>query len=466
MAHYSPLIAAFFSALVLVSAPAHAAKRIQLSHFPPNPGVAPGGGWKFTPGNKWADPPPQRAWVDGVYGDVRRVGAEDVVHLAGKAGELAVTARSLVTVSEAASVIARCLGNPACIAAAGAGAVVVGELYSRYRVRPAAAGGLEADPGASPSDAFVWQCGAAGNKGITPEAACSPLFATVSAGKRIVQNFSCGVPNVDTTGVSCDGTYFEPSYGNVYWSRTASKTVEKVCRGQTQNGYQQVVGFDGKCPAGFHQPITADEAADKLKTAPPPAVSDALKDALREALKGGQTVEADFETSGPAKQIGSPASTTTTNGQGTTTTTTTPEYHYKYEGDTITYETVNVTQTCVGANACSAANATETKTETKPPPKEGDEKDPCSVAPDRAGCAKLGTPGEGEDIKKKDIPVSITPDSGFGADTGTCPAPIQLANGLTVDPFGLFCKYMAGIRFAVIGVAWLIAAFIFLGRIE
>jgi len=35
-----------------------------------------------------------------------------------------------------------------------------------------------------------------------------------------------------------------------------------------------------------------------------------------------------------------------------------------------------------------------------------------------------------------------------------------------VDPFGLVCTYMSGIRFAVIGIAWIMAALIFMGRTD
>lgn len=217
--------------------------------------------------------------------------------------------------------------------------------------------------------------------------------------------------------------------------------------------------IDQKCPTARYTKITTDQAGEKYAAHPGPV--NELLDALRGAVDyGDQEAPAAQDLTGPESQTGTPESSTTTGPEGTTTTTKTPVYNYTYAGDTITYQTTYRTETCTGANSCS------TTTTTPPKPTEQDPEDPCTAAPDRAGCAKLGTPPNPEDLKKKDVPVSITPESGFGAGTGTCPGPIQLLNGATVDPFGLVCTYMSGIRFAIIGVAWLMAALIFLGRVD
>ncbi len=62
--------------------------------------------------------------------------------------------------------------------------------------------------------------------------------------------------------------------------------------------------------------------------------------------------------------------------------------------------------------------------------------------------------------------ASVVPDAGWGASDGACPSSVMTLSIGAVDPFGLICTYMTGIRFAVIGIAWLMAGFIFLGRID
>src|SRR6218665_1028877 len=147
------------AAILLLSVSQHAeAARIKMSQFPPNPGLMPGGGWKFTPGSTFADPPPPRQWVDGVYGGVRAVIASDAITLSGRAGALVVTAAQAVTVAEAAAVVARCLANPVCIAATAAAGAAAAALYDHYRVKPAPGGGLEADDGQAEVDTSMYQC--------------------------------------------------------------------------------------------------------------------------------------------------------------------------------------------------------------------------------------------------------------------------------------------------------------------
>jgi len=97
-------------------------------------------------------------------------------------------------------------------------------------------------------------------------------------------------------------------------------------------------------------------------------------------------------------------------------------------------------------------------------PKEGDPPGLCDLYPDIAACAKLDTP-DAPNLDTIEKPVTVTPDTGWGAENAACPA----ARHITVQgrdipiPFDLFCQYMAGIRPMVIAMAWLSAGFILLG---
>lgn len=86
----------------------------------------------------------------------------------------------------------------------------------------------------------------------------------------------------------------------------------------------------------------------------------------------------------------------------------------------------------------------------------------CDLYPDIAACSKLDTP-DAPDLQKIDKSASITPDSGWGGGSGSCPAPRKLSHSNVEFSFQPVCNFMSGVRPVVIAVAWLAAAFILLG---
>lgn len=100
-------------------------------------------------------------------------------------------------------------------------------------------------------------------------------------------------------------------------------------------------------------------------------------------------------------------------------------------------------------------------------PKPDDKPGLCELYPDILACVKLDQP-EDADLPNSEKPISITPDSGWGADNAACPAPRMLnVQGRQIPiPFDLFCTYMNGMRPIIIAMAWLSAAFILLGARE
>ncbi|GAB1387752.1 hypothetical protein MASR1M59_29000 [Melaminivora sp.] len=100
-------------------------------------------------------------------------------------------------------------------------------------------------------------------------------------------------------------------------------------------------------------------------------------------------------------------------------------------------------------------------------PKPEDPPGLCDLYPDILACVKLDKP-DSPDIPQSQKEINITPDSGWGADGGTCPPPRQImVQGRQIPiPFDLFCTYMDGIRPIIIAMAWLSAAFIILGARE
>lgn len=91
----------------------------------------------------------------------------------------------------------------------------------------------------------------------------------------------------------------------------------------------------------------------------------------------------------------------------------------------------------------------------------------CEQHPEILACADLDTPESGE-LETKEMGGPITPDSGWGASNAACPAAKHIVvQGRDVPiPFDLFCTYMSGIRPIILAMAWLAAAFIFVGGVR
>lgn len=98
---------------------------------------------------------------------------------------------------------------------------------------------------------------------------------------------------------------------------------------------------------------------------------------------------------------------------------------------------------------------------------DAEKQDLCEKHPDIVACQKLDEVKD-VDLESKEKPISITPDSGWGAEDAACPAPrILHVQGREIPiPFDLFCTYMRGIRPIIIAMAWLSAAFILVGARE
>jgi hypothetical protein len=112
----------------------------------------------------------------------------------------------------------------------------------------------------------------------------------------------------------------------------------------------------------------------------------------------------------------------------------------------------------------SAGNpATDPATGSAKPPEE--QKDECLQHPDRVGCKDVGDIPAEADIKTLDKTISITPDTGWGADTAACPA--DLTTTFMKQPiafsFKPVCDAADSFRPVVIALAWITAVLTALG---
>lgn len=98
-------------------------------------------------------------------------------------------------------------------------------------------------------------------------------------------------------------------------------------------------------------------------------------------------------------------------------------------------------------------------------PKPEEQQSLCEKHPDIVACARLGDAPEAKPVPNENKEMTITPDSGWGEGSGSCPAPktVQVHGFQLSMPFDLLCQFATGIRPVVIGLAWLAAAFTFMG---
>ena len=102
-------------------------------------------------------------------------------------------------------------------------------------------------------------------------------------------------------------------------------------------------------------------------------------------------------------------------------------------------------------------------TNDKPKPEE--QQSLCEKHPDIVACAKLGEPGQATPVPNETKTLTISPENGFGPSGGSCPPPrtVEVA-GLTLSmPFDLLCDFATGLKPVIVGLAWLTAAFTFMG---
>lgn len=89
----------------------------------------------------------------------------------------------------------------------------------------------------------------------------------------------------------------------------------------------------------------------------------------------------------------------------------------------------------------------------------------CEQFPNISACAPLGNAPDKEAVQNREINVQVNPESGFGPETGTCPAPrtLNLHAGPISMPYGLVCDLANGIRPLIVAGAFLAAAMMVVG---
>lgn len=419
-----------------LSFPAMAGTQFTLGNAAPVANALPGGGWVVSPNIGGGLPSTSREFGQLLGGTFK---VFDPLEIPGRAGPLPVRVQQAVKLADAAGVVARCLKAPVVCAAIGAG-VAAGSyyFYKKYRVTPDGNGGLSADPGQAQQSYPGYKCLNPSDDTVFKMAPTAQAACQLLVGKSYIQNNSDGTSTqtsytVDScTQYRCDGTRTQVYWWTVSGVPAGSSTVPASWQVRpvaitmcppVVNFYDPAysvaggpTGADGLCPSGSSQPVTEDQAAQKVVAFPPAEGDAVLPAAVKEAIEHGQTVPSTITTTGPQTQTGQPTSTTTTTSGGTSTQTQAPTYNYHYDGDTITYDTT-VNNTTINNDGSTSTSSTTT---TGPSP-DKETKDPCDLHPDRVGCMGMGSPPD-DQVQKATKSLSwSSEDTGLPA---SCPADV------------------------------------------
>jgi hypothetical protein len=428
----------FVIALVLVACfPSHAATVTQ-SHFPPNPGLMPGGGWTWATNSNWADPPPPRQWTNGTYGGVKGVTAVDTWGLSGRAGALTVQRPIFSPLTAVGAAIARCMGNFACAVVSGVAVASLPAAMDRLRVaRDPETGNVMHDPGVLPGTETA-NAYCSSRLGVNPSTGnnCWPASTATSrcSSYAIPANYGQGAD------AHCQDDPGNSRWIVRGWSDTSNSYVNLAFWGYDVATIEapapcpasidplnpaynvpagEPVGIDGRCPTARYNwaPITPDQVGQRLDQYDPGSQQevDRLIDALRDALQRGEQVPGSesLPMTGPGSQTGTPSTTTTTlPGGGTRIETRTPTYTYSYGDTTITY---NTTYTTIIND-----NGEVTTIEEGGAPQE--QSDFCVDNPNVLACLQLGDPPSAPQPPSEQV-ITYEVDA-LGLPAG-CPAPME-----------------------------------------
>lgn len=463
--------AAVLAALVAVSGLSQA-QNVTIAKWPSSPNVLPMG-WEFKSGNNFNDPPPPRAWVNGVYGSVPGAKATDAMTVKGPAGDLSLQVSRTAT--------NRAIGKASALAVRALPTVAVGVALwdiwdENFRVRPDGAGGLVEDPGQDPVDTPSYSCRVGASAPFTGSSVWGACEQALEAEKAKYTDPYYGTNKVWTNQSNCQ-TYVDPLANSGACSRTFNgggagtiminsawqKTSLRQCPAVVDFSnpiYSQPGGPampDGKCPTGrYDRPLSVDAAADRFSASPPADPSAVARD----AIDRGQQIDASpGGISGPASQTGQPTTRTTTNPDGTVRTETkTPTYNFNYGPSSVTWTVTNTT--IINNNG-----QTTTINETPAPATQEDPEDPCTRNPDRIGCAKFGEPPAGE-VPKSEKPITYAPVPFAG---GSCPSSVPwsaFGRSYAFEFTPLCDAASTWVRGVVLLVATVLGAFIFVGGLK
>lgn len=270
----------------------------------------------------------------------------------------------------------------------------------------------------------------------TPEAACT---AAAAEGPWPYQNtVPCGSAYVTNNGTKCNlpvrlvsNTTTCPAVW--YWPQT----LETLCPDKS-------APVNGTCGNGQTRPAEdADWNAARTGKWPDPAIRDLVRNGV--PLPTDQPV---FSPTSRDIPVADPVVDPVTGKRLQDVARITPQPSNPQVAD------VQMVKQEVDANGNPVVNPS-----TGTPVAPTEEKDPCKLNPEASACKPLDEVPD-VDLPTKDITISINPVSGFGPDSGTCPASKTLftkGGQPAVWSWQMYCDFSTGIRPFILGFAWIAA---------
>jgi hypothetical protein len=442
--------------------------------------------------------------TDLVVNSAGKVAATGAIQLVGPSGiAVSGTATALMTQKQILNVAMRGLLNPY----AQGGLMVGSLLFDYYRLkRNPTNDGLLHDPGEPETLKTGWYCMQSQYTGGTPASACAAYVAASLPPQT--GNISCqvGFASQSTSySVGAVGTS-TPTYVTFTLQLQASISPNPGASGCGSGGsfpqgtlHAYATQFlacdegaparDGLCPVPLarraYTPVSAEVAAadawvvEQKGLIAPLDYAQVLRDAFGPSPSlpvpdTPFTVTVDIPSLVPSSISGQ--TTTSTAPDGTVTSTAINFAPGAVAGAPVTnrgsipvvswVSERTVTTTAPGQAPVSTVTTTSPSASSATT---GSENDPCVADPGRLGCIGLGQVPEDVPTPAVERPITATPMTGWGADSGSCPAPqvmqLALIGAVTFDNTVL-CSWLAGLRFVILGVAGLGAAGILIGGLK
>lgn len=317
--------------------------------------------------------------------------------------------------------------------------IALWEFFNQYGVTPNGAGGYVYTPSESQ---YLWRSVSGEVTAMASAiAACTALIPILDAAH--VNSFVVKGVQDTLNNPDCYVDEYSPS-GDLL---------------QVDKRYGTVQRYDNPNAGGSGTPIpqTIDEVTDRLMAdaGPRDDWKDALDDALNRDPDGLQS-----DGTPEASNIGGPVqgpSEATTGPNGTTTKERSAEGTPGPGG--VDWKETTTTTVRDGQGNVTSTETTTVEGNDEPPP------DPCDEHPERVGCMPAGeTPDV--DVPEEEVTVTITPTTGWGAENASCPPPRTFTvSGNTFEmSFQPVCDFATVMRYVILAVAWIGAAFIVVGH--
>jgi Neisseria meningitidis TspB protein len=421
-------------------------------------------------------------------GNGLRIAAQGAISGPGGRTAIATVVGNVGIAGAAGLVVRAALGVSALGLAITAGSALK-DFLDDNRISPNPAGGVNVDDGVPQSARLFYST----SEGDTNYRFGSPTDAANYAMQQQFATWRAGwgsLPEkwhfremgaLQCSGLSCYGKQLQvincnsspcAVIGQIDFATQVGSSTQMGC--SDVDGQSQVPGWDNKCRSGITtRTITGDQAAEELalRRHNDQQYEAALRSAIG-MLPGdydlGRASDQEDEITEVQPQSLPGPTTTKVSGVGSDQRTTSVVTGWNWARDPLRKNTGTWTETktttVTDSNGQVISVETEGMTGNTPTDSEGKGGIDCAKNPTAVACANLDSP-DNVPLPEKQVQVTFAPFAGFGPDTASCPTKalnLRLAPGLDFS-YAMLCSWADMLRFAIIGIALVIASRIVIG---